>query len=446
MNIEKFTQQFRHALVNECGVSESSRILVAVSGGADSMALLHLLRYTGMKCLAVHCNFSLRGSESDEDEAFVKKICKEWAFELITERFDTTSYATENGVSIEMAARQLRYNFFYSLAKKNNIDWIATGHHGDDAIETFFLNLARGTGLKGLTGIAYQRDSIIRPLLFATSQEIIEYCNQNSIPFRTDSTNHETTFLRNKIRHQIVPLFKEINPAFFNTMQNNMEYLGEAWQIFISEAAKVKEQMVAETEDSILIPIKLINEHPQKKSMLFEILQTYGFSGVMMDNIIESMNGIPGKQFFSHSHRLVVDRYNLILVPRMEIDVNDYYINSETELTQKPIKLSIKTFPKKEDFSFSVNPKKVHLDADLIDFPLKIRKPKPGDRFQPLGMIDFKKISDFFIDEKLSLVEKENTWLLINNDDIAWVIGHRIDNRYKITSATKTILEVSVRD
>ncbi|TCO07762.1 tRNA(Ile)-lysidine synthase [Natronoflexus pectinivorans] len=444
MNIEKFVQKFRDTLVNQCGVVGSSRILVALSGGADSMALLHLLKHSEMECLAVHCNFSLRGRESDEDEIFVQNICKEWDVELITERFDTTAYVTENGISIEMAARELRYELFNTICREKEIKLIATGHHGDDAIETFFLNLARGTGLKGLTGIAYQRDSIIRPLLFATSQEIIEYCNQQSIPFRTDSTNHETTYLRNKIRHQIVPLFKEINPSFFNTMQNNMEYLTEAWQIFMAEAVKVKEEMIAGTGDSLLIPIKQLNEHSQKKSMLFEILQPYGFSGSVIHNIADSMNGIPGKQFFSQTHRLVVDRYNLVLVPKSETDINQYYINSETEEIDQPIRLSIKTFKKRDDFSFSVNPKKVHLDADLIDFPLIVRTPNAGDRFQPLGMTHFKKISDFFIDQKLSLVEKENTWLLINNDDIAWVIGHRIDNRYKITSTTKTILEVSV--
>ena len=436
--------QFRNYMTDRCGVNTSDRILVALSGGADSVALLHLLLQNGFNCVAAHCNFTLRRHESDEDELFVKELCRNWDIELHTIRFDTQAYSKDHKISIEMAARELRYQWFEQLLVEVDAKYLATGHHGSDAIETFLLNLVRGTGIKGLTGMAWRNQHIIRPMLAASAGEVLHYCRSKHLDFRTDSSNMETHYQRNKIRHQIVPLLEELNPSFFETMQHNMTYLREAEQIFAAEIQRVKEQMVAETEDALLIPIRLINEHPQKQTMLYEILRPYGFPGQIMPSIIDSLSGIPGKQFFSATHRLVIDRYNLILVAQSQPEPEVYALEGGQTHMDQPLKMALRQFEKPSDYSFPKENWKVHLDADLIDFPLIIRKMQAGDKFQPLGMQQFKKISDFFVDQKMSLIDKEKIWLLTNGVDIIWVMGQRIDNRFKITPATKNILELEL--
>ena len=440
-----FYYRFKNYLADKCNIEEPCKVLVAVSGGADSVALLHLLIRAGHKCVAMHCNFSLRGEESDEDESFVLQLCHSLNVECHVIRFDTPTVAEERKISIEMAARELRYDWFNRLSAQLGIDLIATGHHGDDSIETFLLNLTRGTGVKGLTGISPRTGKLIRPLLFASSEEIKQYCTAKSLSFRTDSTNNEVKFIRNKIRHQLIPVFKEINPSFFDTMQANMEYLSESCSLLESEAEKMKSQIVAGAENSLLIPKELLNEHPQKRSILFELLRDKGFSSTMVNNAIDALSVTPGKHFFSETHRLVIDRHNLILMPHEKNDDCNYFIEGGETLVEMPLRLKINVFEKPESFVLSKSPNKVHFDAGLIDFPLTIRRFKRGDKFQPLGMTQFKKLSDFFTDEKLNVVEKENTWLLLNGSEIMWIIGKRIDNRYKITESTKMILEIEIK-
>jgi tRNA(Ile)-lysidine synthase len=436
--------KFRTIMTERCGVNRGDRILVALSGGADSVALLHLLLQNGFNCVAAHCNFLLRGQESDDDEAFVKELCRGWDVELHTIHFDTQAHSKAHKISIEMAARELRYQWFEKLLVDTNTQFLATGHHGSDAIETFLLNLVRGTGIKGLTGMAWRNQHIIRPLLAASASEVVDYCRLNDLSYRTDSSNQETHYQRNKIRHHIVPLLEELNPSFFETMQNNMSHLRETEEVFAAEVQRVKEQMVAETEDALLIPVRLINEHPQKQSMLHEILHPYGFPGQIVANIIESLNGIPGKQFFSATHRLVVDRYNLILVAQSQPEQENYTIEGGQTQIDLPLEMTLRQFVKPVDYRFPTENWKAHLDADLVDFPLTIRKMQAGDKFQPLGMQQFKKISDFFVDQKMSLIDKEKIWLLTNGFDILWVMAQRIDNRYKVTPATKNILELTL--
>ena len=235
-----------------------------------------------------------------------------------------------------------------------------------------------------------------------------------------------------------------MNPAFFETMQNNMSFLNEAWEIFSREAENVQQQLVAKTDDATLIPIRLINNHPQKRSMLFEMLKPYGFQGNNMEQIMDCLDGIPGKQFFSEQYRLIIDRYNLILLPRYEADHNCYVIEGGQSTIKQPVNLNIRVFERDSLFEYSKNPMTAHFDADLIDFPLTIRRPEPGDRFQPLGMQQHKKLSNFFVDEKLSLFQKEKIWLLTNGTDILWIMGMRIDNRYKVTPKSKRILEIEI--
>lgn len=435
---------FQQALEEKCNVSPTNTVLIALSGGADSVALLHLLKDANIHCTAAHCNFHLRGTESDEDEKFVRTLCRELNIPLQTIDFQTVEYAEKQRISIEMAARELRYSWFDELAKELKIDLIATGHHGDDAIETFFLNLTRGTGIKGLTGISWRRGNIIRPLLFASAQEIKDYCHENSFNYRTDSTNQETVFYRNKIRSEIVPLFKEMNPSFFDTMQSNMEYLKESRNIIEDELTKIQLQITAREGDSFLIPISVIKKYAHRKSLLFDLMQPYGFSGQQIHQIVKTVNSLPGKQFLSHTHRLVVDRFNLILTPITEQDKNRYSVPDGVTEIEHPLHLTFKKYSRTSEFQFSKDPNLIHLDADLLDFPLYLRHPLEGEKFQPLGMSNFKKLSDFFIDEKLSIVEKEETWLLLNGEEVIWVVGLRIDNRFKITHRTKNILEIKL--
>ncbi|MCL2074252.1 MAG: tRNA lysidine(34) synthetase TilS [Marinilabiliaceae bacterium] len=442
--IKDFYQDFEHFLRNKCNVLEPTTILVAVSGGADSMALLHLFMKAGFKCFVAHCNFSLRGAESDNDEQFVIEICKNLNVECFAKTFDTTTFAKENKISIEMAARELRYKWFNELATKLNIDFIATGHHAEDAIETFFLNLARGTGIRGLTGISPRKGKIIRPLLFAFSEDVRTFCSLNQIEYRTDSTNLKTNFNRNKIRNLIIPLFKEINPSFLRTMKYNIECLVDSY-IFIEKETEIdRKELITENNGIIYVSKQKLIEYPQKISFLFDLLHKKRFSRTMVKNIAEALTKPSGKQFISKTHRLIIDRNNLILTTLEEIENKNYFIPYNTDFIDVPIKLSFKIFHQKSDFRWSENPLKATLDADLIKFPLQIRKALPGDRFRPLGMKTFKKVSDFFTDEKYDILEKEQTWLLFNKSEIIWIIGKRIDDRYKVTPRTRRIIEFTL--
>lgn len=425
-------------------VLPDQRILVALSGGADSMALLNAFLTLGYTCEAAHCNFHLRGDESDEDERFVTEFCCKKQVPLHIKHFDTQEEALQKGISIEMAARDLRYQWFWELVKEKDFSRLATGHHGDDMIETFFLNLARGTGVRGLRGMRESRGLLLRPLLAFRREEIEVWCSQNGIPFRTDSSNLDTAYQRNHIRHNILPEMEKLNSSFFSTMQRNFKNIDDVWQVFMDRVEELKQQILAHEGEHMLIPIRLISGHPQREVVLFEILRPYGFRGATISEIIESFDGIPGKQFFSQDYRLVRDRYNLILLPREAREEEMFYIeNGQTEVAGS-LKMSIKQYEANKDFKFSRDPKCINLDADCIDFPLKVRHWQKGDLFRPLGMEKFKKLSDFFVDEKLSRVEKDKVWLLLSGDDIVWVVGHRIDDRFKVTKTTRNILEIRI--
>lgn len=432
-------------VLQSCGVEKEKPILVALSGGADSMVLLHILLKLGYSFHAAHCNFHLRGEESNEDERFVFDFCLENNVPLHVTHFDTFSEAEREGVSIEMVARDLRYKWFRHIMGEHNLQWLATGHHGDDMIETFFLNLTRGTGLRGLKGMNCCNGDVVRPLLHFRRSDIESYCEKNQIPYRTDSSNTDITFYRNNIRHNVLPVMNELNPSFFDTMMQNFHNLDEVWQIFEKEVNSVREQMVAEEGDMMLIPVKLIREHSQRKSILFELLRPYNFNSVVVSEIIESLEGIPGKQFFSKNHRLVRDRYNLVLVPLNENERDEFYLQNGIGQLESPFDMTIRVFDRDENFSVSRNANQIHLDADQLEFPLKIRHWQSGDQFRPLGMEQFKKLSDYFVDEKFSLVEKERAWLLLSGDhDIVWVVGHRIDDRFKVTQSTKRVIELTL--
>ena len=429
-------------LKKQCGVDDSSRLLLTVSGGMDSMVMLDVILKAGYSCEVAHCNFNLRGRESDSDALLVREECVRRGVTYHEKLFDTKGYAAQNGISIEMAARDLRYEWFYYLLEEHTLDVIVTGHHGDDAVETFFLNLVRGTGIKGLSGMKAVNNKVVRPFLNFSRVDIEKYCKKNSLAYRHDSSNDEVKYLRNKVRHEIIPLFKEMNTSFFTTMEGNLKRLAEVEDLLEDEVRQVREGFVVEEQGRVLIPITKIAEHPQKSSVLFELLRPYGFNSNVIGDIIKSLDSIPGKQFYSSTHRLIRDRYNFILFEDRDVLDDEYYINSEVELIDKPISLKIEIFLKPDDYSFSTDSAIAHFDADQIDFPLVLRRWRKGDFFRPLGMKGFKKMSDFFIDQKLSIADKESVWLLQSGENIVWVVGIRMDDRFKITNRTKRVLEV----
>jgi tRNA(Ile)-lysidine synthase len=291
-----------------------------------------------------------------------------------------------------------------------------------------------------------QNEKLIRPLLALRRDEIESYCVKDGVPFRTDSTNSDVIFKRNNIRHNVLPVMNSLNPSFFDTMMDNFRNLNEIWQIFQKEVELVKNQVVAREDDHLLIPVKLIKDHPQRRSILFEILRPFNFNATVISGVIDSLDGIAGKQFFSKTHRLVRDRFNLVVVPRETQEDEVYYIQSDEVKMTHPVSLEIRLFERNSDFEFSRYGDCANLDADLVEFPLKLRHWRKGDQFRPLGMETYKKLSDFFIDGKFSLIEKEKVWILLSGDDIIWVVGHRIDDRYKVTSATENILELKISE
>lgn len=424
--------------------NQGDTVLVGVSGGVDSVVLLDLLDKAGFSVAIAHCNFRLRGTESDGDERLVADLAKKYDVPLFKTSFDTASYAEENKVSIEMAARELRYEWFETIRTTHHFDCIAVAHHRDDQLETFFLNLARGTGLTGLTGMRPVNGKIVRPLLFASREEIEHYRHENFLDFREDSSNQSLDYQRNKIRHALLPVMETLNPSFREGLIRTMSYLEDVSKIYDRAILQTWERVAVRNGNDYLISIaelKLLDPLP---TYLFEFLKPYGFNSVVIGDIVSSMDGISGKQFISQTHRLVRDRESLILTPLLPENRKQFYLEEGMEELTFPIRLKISIPGKKEKFKIPDSRFVACIDRDCVQFPLLIRKWQKGDYFKPLGMSGFKKVSDFFIDSKLSLPEKENVWILANGEQVVWIIGHRIDDRYKITSATQHILRLDM--
>ena len=424
--------------------SQTDRILLAVSGGIDSVVMAKLFNQTGYYCGIAHCNFNLRGEESYQDQIFVQHLAEELSIPFFVTYFNTEEYAENNHISIQMAARQLRYEWFEELRVEQGFDYIATAHNKNDEAETFFINLSRGTGIRGLTGIQVKTGTIIRPILFLERDEIVEYAESADLKWRDDSSNSLTKYSRNKIRQNIIPVFKDMNPSFLQTMKENMTRLKEIEDIYLHSLEKVKKEIIYRDKEITLIPVNEIKKLTPCLTWTFELLRDYDFSAPVVSDIVKNFDAKPGKQFYSSTHRLVKDRDNLIIHPLKDEVFKRYYIEDPSQVVREPLKIELEIV---SGFSFDEiprNPSVAWLDLDLLEFPLMIRKWETGDFFMPLGMDKMKKLSDFFIDNKISLPEKENTWLLISGDKIAWIIGKRIDDRFRINPDTKRVLQCSL--
>ena len=409
-----------------------SKILLAISGGIDSVCLADLLIRSGYNVEFAHCNFKLREEESDQDEIFVSDLANKNKIPFHHISFDTNHYALSNKLSIQMAARELRYEWFEKVRREISADYIAIAHNQNDNIETFFINLINGTGLKGLRAIQNKNNFIVRPLMFASRNQIGEYVKSKSLNFREDSSNKSKKYQRNKVRHDLMPLLKQINPSIENTIADEIEIIKNTYSIFKEQVDRVVKEISCQTDDGIKISKnKLIKLEPID-TYLYEILNVFGFTD--LKSIKNSILSNPGKQFFSKSHRLLIDR-EFVFIEKIEDDFfNDILINESTLILNSPINISFKISSNDQMDKIKDT---AYFDYEKLFFPLVIRKWKSGDKFIPSGMKGFKKLSDFFIDSKINRLLKEKTLLLCSNDDIIWVIGHRIDERYKATSKTK---------
>ncbi|OFX27408.1 MAG: tRNA lysidine(34) synthetase TilS [Bacteroidetes bacterium GWA2_31_9b] len=424
---------------------KTDKILLGVSGGIDSIIMFHLFRMSGYHFAIAHCNFQLRDRESDEDEEFVKNLAENFNIPFFNTRFNTKSIATEEGISIQMAARDLRYEWFVEIRKSKGFEYIAIAHNSDDQIETFFINLARGTGIKGLTGIKNKSGKIIRPLLFASRKEIQEFATQNNFLFREDSSNSSKKYARNLIRHDIIPSLEKINPNFRQVMIENIQHLKETEQIFNMDILDKYKSVVSKINETILLNINELKKLDPIESYLHEFLNPYGFSHSQIIDIVSTFDNSAGKQFISPTHRLIKDRENFILEEILAHTEKVFYINEDIAILEYPIHLRVEKIQMDDHFTIEKNITIGQFDSDKITFPLTIRKWQKGDYFMPLGMKNLKKVSDFFIDQKLSLSEKENTWILESGNKIVWIIGLRPDERFKITPQTKHILKIYLR-
>ncbi len=413
-------------------------ILIAVSGGIDSVVLCYLFSMANWKFGVAHCNFQLRGRAADEDEQFVQQLAKELSTPFYNIQFDTQKIAEAQKASIQLVARELRYDWLEQIRVEQAYDYIATAHHLNDSIETGIYNFAKGTGIRGLTGIPIKNNRIIRPLHFATKQEIQKFAKENNIEYRMDSSNADAKYNRNKIRHFVIPALQTINPNLEYTAKKTFQNLQATTEIFdwaIEQMKQQSSQIVGETKT---INLKKISDFPYPTTVLYEIIKDYNFNADQAQQILESQ--ATGKQFFSDTHEALINRHLLMIRPKVENVASIYWINTDTNyLSIGEAELLIKKTPVPSAFLADNN--WAVLDYDTLKFPLILRRWKAGDHFQPLGMRGKKqKIQDFFSNNKVSRFAKEKVWILESNGEICWIIGHRIDERFKITATTQQCL------
>ncbi len=417
------------------------KFLLAVSGGLDSGVMTELFFLAGYNFSIAHCNFQLRGKESDEDEGFVKGLAKDYDVPFYFAIFDTVKFCKENKLSIQMGARQLRYDWLEKIRKKNKLDYVVMAHHADDAIETFFINLLRGTGISGLHGIKEKNENIIRPMLHFYRNEIEKFAKENDLKWREDSSNATDKYERNKIRHKLIPLLKEINPKAKESIASTIENIGRAEVVLHDAVGKVTQKFIRMEKDKIFIKFDFFKDLDPSLEYLFEVIKKYGFNYGQCLQIVECAKGQSGKIFLSESHRIVIDRDNLI-VEMHETDKGNKVLEIGLELEELITKEINYIFRKRKagkSFNIPREASTAALDLDKLTFPLQIRKWEKGDKFYPLGMKKPKKISDFLIDNKVALSDKDKVRVLVSSNEIAWLIGYRPDERFKITEATKNL-------
>ena len=416
-------------------------IIVGLSGGADSVALLHVLMQLNVSCIAAHCNFHLRGDESNQDEAFARQITMESLhIPYYSKDFDTIGYAKQQHISVEMAARELRYEWFETLRVDNNAQAIAVAHHRDDNTETILLNLIRGTGLRGLSGMRPKREFIIRPFLETSQQEILDWLHKQNITFRTDSSNLSDEYTRNYIRLHLLPMMERLNPSVREAIARTADHLSDVEAVY---ADYIKQQHKRLIDKLQRIRISVLMQTIAPQTVLYELLKPFGFTRILSESIYESLSGISGKVFYAPAsgYQIVKDRDFLLLTAAQTKNETVYTIDAHDSI-EIPIRLNTRKLEITNDYQINRSNDVALFDCDKLTFPLTVRTWRKGDWFVPFGMKGRKKLSDYFSDKKFDLNRKKQTWLLCNNSDIIWIIGERVDDRYKIDKSTKSMLAV----
>lgn len=419
---------------------KTSKFLLACSGGIDSVVLAHLCVNANLDFELAHCNFKLRGEESDKDEEFVLNLGLGISKKVHTTNFKTVSYSSSNKVSIQVAARELRYDWFAKIQQENAIKYLVTAHHADDDLETFIINLSRGSGIDGLKGMPYNTDVIKRPLLPFSQDQIMVYAQTNMLEWREDKSNADTKYLRNKIRHQIIPLLKELHPTFLDNFKNSQYYLEQTAAIANNALSEVKRSLFLSENNRYKISIDKLKELNPLKGYLHGLFKAYGFTE--WENVAGLLDAMSGKEIHSKTHRLVKSRDYLLLTAIEEMQNKEFVVEESVEAIKAPLVMAISLVESIEERSLNT----LYVDKETLKYPLTIRKWKKGDYFYPFGMQGKKKLSKFFKDEKIDVLSKENQWLLCSDNQIVWVIGKRADNRFKITSETKHILKFEVKE
>ena len=408
------------------------------------MVMLHLFMRTGLSFSVAHCNFQLRGQESEGDQQFVEDFCDRHNLKLHSTRFETPELARDQGISIEMAARQLRYNWFSQLCEQYGYHRIATAHHQDDVAETFFINLARGTGVRGLSGIKPQSGNLIRPMLFTNRPGMEQYAARFQLSYREDSSNADTAIRRNFIRHRLLPMLDEFSPAFRKNLLKTVAHLRETEFILEEKVNLVRAAVHTSKSGYDELDIEQLRQFEPLGTLLFELLRPYNFQPEVAEEIAAALDAESGKQFYSPTHRLTKDRATLILEHLTPQDQSVYYIEHDCSELTLPLAMRFEQLKRGGDFRFSTRANVADLDYDKLIFPLVLRRWKEGEYFQPLGMSGFKKLSDFFVDEKYSIPDKDNTWILGSGEKVVWIVGKRIDDRFKITPETQHVMRISL--
>lgn len=423
--------------------SANSRLLLAVSGGVDSMVMARLFREAGISHAIAHCNFSLRGEESDGDEKFVSAYAGEHDIPFFTAKFNTLEHAAAKKISVQMAARELRYEWFASLVNSEGLDAVAVAHNLNDNAETFLINLIRGTGLSGLTGMNPSHDRIIRPLLFAARDEIAAYASEKKISFREDSSNSQVKYTRNRIRHNVIPEMAKVNPGVLTAITDSMSHLASSSEIVEVYIQGLSEAIFRPDANGFTADTKSLSDLKPLAPHIYELFRKYGISPKQTGEVISLLGSQTGRYILTSTHRLLCDRGRIIITERGESETSDYIFSSIDDMRLSGLFTDMR-IADPDGEPLPVSPLTASLDLDRITFPLKVRNWDKGDRFMPLGMKQMKKISDFLIDMKVPVSLKEKVLLLLSGDEIIWVMGYRIDERFRVTGQSGRILVLTL--
>jgi tRNA(Ile)-lysidine synthase len=430
-------QKLKNHIQQNFSFLQDKKLLVATSGGLDSMVLVHLFQKLNFNFALAHCNFQLRNLESDEDQKFVTNYAKQHNIPFFTTKFDTKKYSETYKLSTQVAARNLRYDWFNEILIQEKFDYIITAHQADDDVETFLIHISRGTGLEGLTGIPSQNGNIIRPMLPFSRKEIENYASENQLVWREDSSNASDKYVRNKIRHHIVPVFKEINDSFLSSFQNTLEHLNQQQSLVDDAVLLVYDKVVSEENQQIKINIAALLQYKNYKAYLYQWLHKYGFTA--WNDVYDLVQSQTGKRIESENYILLKDRDYLLLSQKRMMNFETNVINSVTESTNFPLNFSFCNISNISNQNKNI----IFVEESKLQFPLIIRKWNEGDFFYPAGMKGKKKVSKYFKDEKFSQFQKEATWILESNNQIVWIIGHRADSRFKPDNTNQNIIQIT---